>query len=140
MKNNIHFFFLQDIVSNIPDGDNADNTPIEEDGSQEPSLEDATTDNNNAEEPSVAHEAKPVAENEKITECTSVKEEVSTESSALVQDEETSSLEEKSQTTNPRGIMDDTEDKTNGAIVAEEETSEDKVRIESYLYINVIYT
>ncbi|KAL8475395.1 hypothetical protein ACS0TY_028164 [Phlomoides rotata] len=120
---------LEDIVTNIPDGDKADNTPIEEDGSQEPSLKDTTLGNNNAEDPTIAHEAKPVGENEKITECTSVKEEVSTESSALGQDEETSSLEEKSLTTKPQGIMDDTEDKTNGAIVAEEETPEDKENI-----------
>lgn len=123
----------------IPDGDDAVNSPIE-DGSQKPYLKEATTRNDNDDESTVTDEVKLLGENEKNVECTLMKEEVSTELmqvaaqdtkvSALGQDRETSSLKVQSEITNPQGFMDETkEDKTSNTTGAGEEIPEDKVRI-----------
>ncbi|KAI3452471.1 hypothetical protein Pfo_009135 [Paulownia fortunei] len=137
---------LEDIVINVPNGDNEDNSAIELYGSQQPSLKEVSMGNNNDVESTITHEAKFEDENlikadlfekEKYTEGTSVNEKVSIESfrvgaegikaSASGQDRETSYLEEQGLTTNPQEIIfDHKEDKTSDATDLKEETPEDK--------------
>ncbi|GFP93451.1 hypothetical protein PHJA_001489500 [Phtheirospermum japonicum] len=127
----------QDIETNILDGDNENNSLIEEDGSDKHSSKvDKADDNVSAatyETTSIEeHSTKADLLEEEKHEGISVKEEapigsvqVSNEdikASDLVQDREISSLEEQSLTTESQGIMGDNEDKTNDATIIEKES------------------
>ncbi|KAK6155220.1 hypothetical protein DH2020_009468 [Rehmannia glutinosa] len=129
---------LQDIATNIPDGNNEINALIEEDGSQKPSLKEVSIGKTEDNVSAVGDECLTRAdllENEK-NEGTLVKEEVPSESlqvatedikaSALVQDREISSLEDQSLTANPQGILGDNKEDKNDATDSKEETHEDK--------------
>lgn len=122
---------LQDIATDIPDGENEDTPSIEEDASQKPSLSDSSTGKANENESTTTHEARlgdktDLYENEKTAEGTLIDEEISIQSlpvaakdikeSALDLDRETSSLEQ-SLTANPQETA------------VQEDTREDKVRI-----------
>ncbi|KAI3474916.1 hypothetical protein Pfo_030227 [Paulownia fortunei] len=137
---------LEDIETNVPNGDNEDNSAIEAYGSQKPSLKEASTGNNNDVESTIMHEAKfedenliktDLFENEKYTEGTLVNEKVSIESlqagaedikaSVSVQDREAISQEVQTLTTNPQEIIGKhKEEKTIEATDLKEETPEDR--------------
>lgn len=135
---------VQDIAPNGPTGENENSSPIEIDGAQKTTMKEAFMGSENDDESTIIHEAKledqnlieaKLCENEKSSECNSVKEEVSNrslelsgediEASASGQDRETSSPEDQRLTTNPPGIIDD--QKVDKQI--DTETPQDKVRI-----------
>ncbi|PIN04489.1 hypothetical protein CDL12_22974 [Handroanthus impetiginosus] len=137
---------LEDIAANVPTGETRHNLPIEEDGSQKPCLEEASTLNVNEDESTIMHEVQYVdesstkielLENDKNIEDNLEKEEVSIKSlqvtvenikaSASIQDKEISSLEEQSVNINCQEIIGEhNEDKISNAIGGKEETPEDK--------------
>lgn len=121
---------LEDVVVNVPNGDKEDNSPIEVDGSQKPSSEEAQAEKIDDDEPTAVDEASSanektvkanLFEEEKNIENALAKEEVATSS---VQDREASYLEEQAPTTNSQ-LADE-----------KEEIVEDKVRI---TVVNLLY-
>ncbi|KAK4417804.1 hypothetical protein Salat_2193100 [Sesamum alatum] len=137
---------VQDIASNFPNGDNEEDSPIKDTGSQKPFLKEESMGNLNDDDDSIIiHETKfedessiktDLSKNEQNLDFTLAKEEISSESSqaaeeikasASSQERETSSLEEQSLTANPQEIMGDyKEDEINHVIGMKEETPEDK--------------
>ncbi|KAL6520214.1 hypothetical protein OROMI_032394 [Orobanche minor] len=135
---------LDDVAIYVPNWDHEDNSAVEVDYLQKPSLTEASTGNSNDDESTNMHEVKRVDENltrpnlfenEKNRECTSVEKEVSIEASkeageefkacASCQHRETSP-DEQDLTTNPQRTMNDKEDNTVDATNLKEETPEKK--------------
>lgn len=134
---------LQDVATNVPSGDSEDSSPIEGDGSQNPSLKEASTENTSDHESTIQHDTKSadhLSENEKNIECDLTKEETpvksleveneDTKATTSNQDRETGHVEEQGLITNPQGTVGDrTEDKVLDVTDTKEVTHEDKVRI-----------
>lgn len=126
---------VQEVVVNVPNGDNEDNSPIEVDGSQKPSSEEAPAEKIIDDEPTDVHEASSanektvkanLFEEEEKIENALAKEEVATSS---VQDREASYLVEQAPTTNSQGTsVDHKEGKTIQLADEKEEIVEDKVK------------
>ncbi|KAL9157500.1 hypothetical protein ABFS82_08G008300 [Erythranthe guttata] len=135
----------QDITTNVPNGDDEDNSPTEAESSQNPSLEEAPLGNAEDHDSIIMHQAKFVDENlikanlfenEKTAEGTLIKEETESmqfadgdiKAPASCEDREISSLEEQSLIADPTGNMaEEKEDETTDPTDLSEETSKDKV-------------
>lgn len=134
---------IQDAAINVPSGNNEDSSPIEVDGSQKPSLKEASTENTNDHESTIRHDtrfADDLSENEKNIECDFVKEEASiksldvenedTKATTSNQDRESGHIKEQGLITNPQGIKGEhKEDKIIDVTDLKEVTQEVKVRI-----------